>query len=54
MPATGHVPLLTAASVAALLPESLDVGRDAGQAVYPLHHAVLLDELCAALEDLGD
>lgn len=41
-------------SVAALLPQSLDVGRHAGQAVYPLHHAMLLDELGAALEDLGD
>ena len=45
---------LTAVSVAALLPQLLDLGRHAGQAVDPLHHAVLLDELSAALQDLGD
>lgn len=49
-----HPTCSPAVSVAALLPEALDVGRDAGQAVYPLHHAMLLKELGAALEDLGD
>jgi len=32
----------------------LDVGRDAGQAVDPVHDAVALDELGAALEHHGD
>lgn len=35
------------------LPEFLDVGGDPGKPVYPVHNAVLLDELSAALEDLG-
>ena len=35
-------------------PQLLDLGRHAGQAVDPLHHAVLLNELSAALQDLGD
>lgn len=36
-----------------LLPEFLDVGGDPGEPVDPIHNAVLLDELRAALEDLG-
>ena len=44
----------TTYSPEALLPQLLDLGRHAGQAVDPLHHAVLLNELSAALHDLGD
>lgn len=36
-----------------LLPQLLDVWGDPREAVHAVHHAMLLDELGAALEDLG-
>lgn len=37
-----------------VLPQFLDIGGNPREAVDAVHHAVLLNELCAALEDLGN
>lgn len=47
-----HIPGRTAEQQENVSPQFLDVGSDPREAVNAVHHAVLLDELCAALQDL--